>query len=107
MRGTVSLGTMTKHFAARAAQRGLPDDVRDFVVTFGVEVRACGATSVTVLERWLPADARDSELARRARDWVLVLGNDGRLMTCYRRRDASKFLRKKMSRPSHITRRAA
>lgn len=83
------------HFRRRAAQRGLRDDVRDFILTFGCETRAAGATHLVIINRRLPSELRQSEIARRARGWILLLADDESLMTCYRRFDASRALRRK------------
>jgi len=83
------------HFRVRAAQRGLRADVRDFILNYGYEVQAAGATHLVVLARRLPAELRETEIARRARGWIVILADDGSLMTCYRRFDASRALRRK------------
>lgn len=85
----------TRHFQERASHRRLRDSVRDFVIRYGVDIRAAGATHLVVMERQLPADLRRSSTARRARDWILVLADDGALLTCYRRRRAVRFVRRK------------
>jgi hypothetical protein len=85
------------HFDQRARERGLLPDVVDFVLTWGKEFRARGASHFTILTRLLPAELRDSRLAARALGWiVLVDGHD--LITCYRRADAAHYLRRK---PKH------
>jgi hypothetical protein len=89
---------MTPHFEKRAAQRGLSADVFGFVMNFGTEFPANGATSLTVLERDLPLALRQCGLAREAKGWVIVQ-KLGYLFTCYRRRGASRFLRRKQKLP--------
>lgn len=86
---------VTQHFTRRAATRGFPRDVARFVLQWGTEVRACDAVSLTVVERHLPPDVRGSALANRARDWVVVLSCEGTMLTCYRRRRATRFLQRK------------
>lgn len=88
----------TRHFATRAAQRGLSSEVLAFVVEFGREFPSGGATSLTVLDRDLPAALRRSPMAGEARDWVVVQKH-GHLFTCYRRKGASRFLRRKATLP--------
>lgn len=90
----------THHYDERASHRHLRDDVRDFVLSHGVDIRAAGATHLVVMERLLPEDLRETDTARRARDWVLVVGDDGALLTCYRRRRAVRFVRQKSGRAS-------
>jgi hypothetical protein len=88
----------TRHFVERACHRGLRPEVLDFILAYGIEFRAAGATSLTVLERRLPAAIADAPVVRRARGWIVVTTDDGVLLTCYRRGDASRFLRTKPKR---------
>lgn len=87
----------TRHFRERQSVRHLREDVLAFVLTWGVEVRLSGATHVTVLNGKLPKEVRETELARAARGWI-VLVDDGHLLTCYHRADASRFMRVKPKR---------
>ncbi|NMO23061.1 hypothetical protein HPC49_47580 [Pyxidicoccus fallax] len=89
---------LTRHFIERRSRRKLRDDVLDFILEFGDRARASGITHVTVLERDLPATLRDSSLARQARGWIVLLSDEERLVTCYRREDASRFIRRKSKR---------
>ena len=89
---------LTRHFIERRSLRQLRDDVLDFILEFGARARASGMTHVTVLERDLPAAWRDSALARQARGWIVLLSDEERLVTCYRRGDASSFIRRKPKR---------
>lgn len=91
----------TRHFIERASRRHLRRDVFDFVFAYGNEVRACGAEHLTVRDRDLPADVRGTALARRASGWIVVRADDGSLLTCYRRRDALRFVRRK-SNPGRV-----
>lgn len=90
--------SLTEHFIERSALRRLRDDVLEFILEFGIRARASGMTHVTVLERELPATWRDSALARHARGWILLLSDEERLITCYRRGDANRFIRRKPKR---------
>lgn len=85
----------TKHFGRRAAQRGLRDDVVDFILSHGVEIHGAGATFLSVMRRRLPRLLRRDPLAERAAGWVLVVARTGELATCYRRADALSFLRRR------------
>lgn len=89
---------LTTHFLERRARRQLREDVLDFILEFGVRARAAGMTHVTVLERDLPTAWRYSALARQARGWIVLLSDQERLITCYRRGDASRFIRRKPKR---------
>ena len=90
--------SLTCHFVERRARRQLRDDVLDFILEFGARARAAGMTHVTVLERDLPTVWRTSSLARQARGWIVLLSDEERLVTCYRRGDASRFIRRKPKR---------
>jgi hypothetical protein len=90
---------LPRHFVERGALRQLRGEVLDFILDFGVRTRAAGVTHVTVLERQLPGALRDSPLARQARGWILLVSDqEERIITCYRREDASQFIRRK---PKH------
>lgn len=84
----------TRHFRARSAQRHLRQDVLEFVITYGDEVAARNAVHVTVRDRALPPDVRGTALARLARGWIVIKGEGGALITCYRRRDAVRVVRR-------------
>ncbi len=88
----------TRHFIERSARSQLREDVLDFILEFGVRARASGMTHVTVLERDLPAAWRNSSLAKQSRGWIVLLSDQERLITCYRRGDASRFIRRKPKR---------
>ncbi len=98
----------TQHYQARTAERALRSDVEDFLMTWGTETRAAGATHITLVRRDLPIDLQNSEEAVRAEGWIIVAGDDGSLVTCYRRTDAWRFVRRKSQmRPRRRSRRAA
>ncbi|MCP3098900.1 hypothetical protein LZ198_08430 [Myxococcus sp. K15C18031901] len=85
-------------FSERKALGQLRQEVLDFILDFGNRVRASGMTHVTVLERDLPRGHQGSSLARQARGWILLVSDDERLITCYRRADANQFIRRKSKR---------
>lgn len=87
-----------RHFVDRLEQRGLRPALLSFILTWGIEWRARGATHITVLWRMLPPSIRDTRLAHAARDWVVLMDDEGSLLTCYRHRGASRFLRRKPKR---------
>src|SRR5438067_1584454 len=93
----------TRHFEDRATERRLPDGVLDFIISYGAEVRAGRVSHLTVIERDLPDAIRPCALARRARDWIVLINDAGRLLTCYWRRNALRFLRRKTKRRSSRT----
>jgi hypothetical protein len=83
----------TEHYRIRALQRALHSDVEEFVMTWGTETLAAGATYLTVVRRHLPPEIRDTELAVRATGWIIIMLEGGALLTCYRRADAWRFIR--------------
>jgi hypothetical protein len=85
----------THHYRARADERALPDRVEAFLRTWGTETWAAGATQITLVRDELPLELQESREARQAEDWVLVAGDNGALLTCYRRRRAWRFIRRK------------
>ncbi|NTX00859.1 hypothetical protein HUA74_02065 [Myxococcus sp. CA051A] len=85
-------------FLERSALGVLRQEVLELILDFGLRTRAAGVTHVTVLERDLPLQLQDSSLARQARGWIVLVSDDERLITCYRRGDASGFIRRK---PKH------
>ncbi|WNG39362.1 hypothetical protein F0U61_41135 [Archangium violaceum] len=96
----------TRHYKARAAERALRSDIEEFLMTWGTETRAAGATHITLVRRDLPFELQDSEEADRAEGWIIVASDDGSLITCYRRTDAWRFVRRKSQmRPRRRSRR--
>jgi hypothetical protein len=83
--------TATTHFTSRKKQRGLRREILDFILEFG-EVRfARNATWLVIQRRRLPVDVRNTNLAVRAAEW-LVLVEGGILVTCYRNTSPMKHL---------------
>ena len=73
----------TRHFLHRAASRGLRAEVFDFIIAFGDEWLGYGMRFVTILERRLPPGL-SHQMIERARGWVIVMGENDILVTCYR-----------------------
>ena len=100
-----SVFSLTRLFIEQCARWRLREEVIAFILEFGTPARACGATHLTVHERDLPWSLRDSSVGRQARGWILILNDEDRILTCYRRRDASRFLRQKPKRrPAGVSR---
>ena len=84
---------LSAHFIQRQEQRGLRRDVLDFILEFG-EVRfSRKATWLVVERRALPAPLRNSSLALRAAQWLLMV-KGGLLITCYRCDRPARSLRR-------------
>ena len=97
----------TQHYQSRAAERALPSDVEDFLLTWGTETRAAGVTHITLIRRDLPIELQRSKAATRAEGWIIVVSDQGSLITCYRRTDAWRFVRRKSQmRPRRRSRRS-
>jgi hypothetical protein len=93
----------TKHFAERSGHRSLPEAVKEFILSYGSEFRRRGMTHLTIIEKKLPPALRASALAERALGWILLMSDDFHLITCYRRRDALRYLRKKSKRQRPVS----
>jgi hypothetical protein len=85
----------TLHFRLRAAERALPSDIECFLRMWGTEIWAAGARQISLSRKHLPEELRDTMIARRAEDWILVAAPNGALMTCYERRHAWRFVTRK------------
>ncbi len=86
------------HFIRRAEERGLREEVLEFILTFGTEWRRARATHLTVVERDLPQGVRGSAMAAKAKDWIVLISDDDVPITCYRRAGAVRFLSRKDKR---------
>lgn len=86
------------HFIRRAEERGLREDVLEFVLAYGTEWRRMGASHLTVVERDLPPSVKGCAMAAKAKDWIVVISDGDRPITCYRRTNAVRFLRRKDKR---------
>ena len=93
MRAARHFNRAARHFNKRWQQRGLTDEVLEFILSFGVEYGGAGARFFTVHDGKLPRDLRGSKLSDRARGWVIVCSRTWVPVTCYRRKDAVRFLK--------------
>lgn len=99
---------VTRHYESRAVERALRPEVEEFLMTWGTERRAAGATHITLVRRDLPPDLQGCDAAARAEDWIIVAADDGTLVTCYRRANAWRFVRRKSEfRPRRCSWKAA
>lgn len=83
----------SNHFTRRQEQRGLRRDVLGFILEFGEFRFSRKASWLLVERRSLPAHLRNTSLALRASQW-LVLVSDGVLVTCYRCNSPVRSLRR-------------
>jgi len=92
----------TRHFVERARERGLPRDVEGFVLAWGTEIESRDDCKYfTVLRRDLPDGLAWSSLARRADGWIVVVAENGSLITCYRERHAWRTLKRRREDRRH------
>jgi hypothetical protein len=93
----------TLHATVRQQQRGMTDEILAFVLDFGDVHYGRGVAWYTVRERSLPSYLRGSQLAERARSWVVLAwtgeGSTETICTMYRTRNASRHVRRKTSCP--------
>ena len=85
----------TLHYRYRVAERALRASVEEFLMRWGTDTHAAGATHITLVRRHLPKELRGTEQATRAEGGIIIVSDDGALITCYRRNDAWRFVRRK------------
>ncbi len=71
------------HFSQRKEQRGLRQEVLDFILEFGKTRFARKATWLMIDRKSLPPDLRNTSLAIRAAQWLILVEGEA-LVTCYR-----------------------
>lgn len=81
----------TLHFEQRKKQRGLREEVLRFIIDHGEMHPAKGAAMILVEKRRLPSGLKESSLAHRAAQWLLIM-KDTDLITCYRSRKPIRYL---------------
>ena len=92
----------TEHSAMRQQQRGLRDEVVEFVLTYGRAEYGAGAVWYTIRHRDLPGKLRSSAMVEKARRWVIVTSPvDESVITAYARRDPARHVRRKACRHNH------
>ena len=89
----------SKHIGVRQQQRGLRQEVLEFVLDFGHVEFGAGAVWYHVRQRALPSYLRGSKIADMAKRWtVVVSGNNEKVLTAYARKDASRHVHRKCRR---------
>lgn len=81
----------TVHFDTRKGQRGLRQDVLNFILEFGEERFARHGSWLMINKRKLPPEMRDTSIAQRAANWLLLMQGD-LLVTCYRSESPARNL---------------
>ncbi|MCF8256024.1 MAG: DUF4258 domain-containing protein [Flavobacteriales bacterium] len=84
----------THHFEQRAAKRGLSIEKMLKVIEYGEAIFKQGLIFYTVTKRSFPAyaNARDIEYLN---NWVVVVGDHGEVVTCYRSDNGIRYLNRK------------
>jgi len=87
------------HVVKRQQQRGLKEEVLEFIVDFGDVEFGAGAIWYVIRERSLPSYLRGTQIVEKAKPWVVMARPRGRggeiLVTAYPRNDASRHVRRK------------
>ena len=97
------------HLVKRQQQRGLKNEVLQFIVHFGDIEFGAGAIWYIVREKSLPSYLQGTKIAERAKRWVVMAlkreGHGEILTTAYAKRGASRHVRHKSWQPSQERRR--
>jgi hypothetical protein len=84
----------TGHVVDRQQQRGLRNDILEFILDFGHVEDRKGCAYYCVRERELPSYLAGSEIAKKARPWVVITGGRGDLViTTYPNKNARRRVR--------------
>lgn len=85
----------SKHSRERACQRAIAPNMIDLVLIYGTTIYRQGMAFLTVFGKDIPKGLRPS-LKQKLKNIVVLLGTDGKkIVTCYRCKNAVKYLRKK------------
>ncbi|WP_428268852.1 hypothetical protein [Haliangium sp.] len=91
-------GISSAHFQDRIQSRALPGDLLGFVLDYGTGFHRRGLIHYTIVVKDLPPPIRRDERVKRAMDWIVLASGEGVLVTCYRRKHALRYLRRKPKR---------
>jgi hypothetical protein len=86
---------LSKHAAHRQRQRCLRDAALEYVLTHGTHIRRTGVTFVVLRWRDIPNADRRVDRWVRLVGTVVILGDQERIVTTYRNRDALQDIRQK------------
>jgi hypothetical protein len=89
----------TDHFRQRASQRGLSYTDALKVIEFGEPIFKQGFVFYVVTKRAYP-DSEDQADLQHLNNWVVVVAEHARLVTCYKCKNGLKHLKQKQSRLS-------
>ena len=87
------------HATERQQQRGLKNDILQFVLDFGEIEYGTSAVWYVIRERLLPSYLKSSKIAERAKPWVVMAKTIGRntdmVITVYPNKNPSRHIRRK------------
>jgi hypothetical protein len=88
--------TTTRHATIRQQNRGLSDELLEFILDFGHVEYGSGAAWYSIRENTLPRYLRCSQLADAARPWIVAVSSDEcSVVTVYARSDPARHIRQK------------
>jgi hypothetical protein len=90
-----SFSLLSHHAALRAARRNLVSDEVEYVLTYGREVHRTGITFYFLGRSDIPPADRRTSWATRLEGTVVLLANDGQVITVYRHRRALRKIQRK------------
>jgi hypothetical protein len=90
------------HATRRAARRNLAPGEVEYVLTYGRQVHRTGVTFYFLGWRDIPYADRQASWAARLEGTVVLLSNDGEIITVYRHRKALHSIQRKQKYWAHI-----
>lgn len=85
----------TRHYQGRRDERGLSQEIQEYILQWAKPVYRSGLINLTIRRKDLPESERHSKMALRAMGWIVVQSHDGALVTTYWRQDAVGYLKRK------------
>lgn len=83
------------HATRRQGQRGVRDAAIDYVLTHGTPIHRTGVTFVILRRRDIPAADRRKDCWTRLVGTVVIVGDNGNVVTVYRNRRALRDIARK------------
>ena len=87
--------SLTTHAALQAARRNIAPEALEYVLTYGRRIQRTGVTFYFLGWRDVPAADRQASWASRLEGTVVLLANDGEIITVYRHRKALHSIQRK------------
>ena len=85
----------SRHAARRAARRNLMPDEVEYALTYGRQIHRTGITFYFLGRSDIPPADRRASWASRLEGTVVLLANDGQVITVYRHRQALRKIQRK------------